>query len=467
MIVFCFIYANNSYSQNYIKIEKKKNSETKFYIYPVYFADKDTQAFNSSLPTDYLSAKAIERRKKHNIRVSAQDYPVKMQYIKYLSDTMNVEVLKWSKWLNCAIIRTPDTSKFNQIQELSFVIPKPEPQRKSITKFQSKVPASNLKYKEPRQVNVYNYNYSENQIKMINIHRLHNLGFDGKGVTIAVFDGGFLRVNKTLAFDSLFSSKRLLGWYDFVDMDSEIFDKGDHGREVLSTMAANCSAMVGTAPQASYYLFVTEDGDSETQLEEYNYVIAAEMADSLGVDIIHASLGYQDFDIKSLSYEYKQINGNIAISTIGADIAATKGIIIVTSAGNEGDEDWGKITAPADGDSVICVGAVDPSGYLAEFSSRGPTYDGRIAPLVCAQGVRVATQGRNAISLPNGTSFSGPIIAGSIACLLQAFPNLTYSQLYEALAATSSQAGNPDNEMGYGIANFYKAYLYLKQKNNK
>lgn len=456
----------NLWAQHHIKVEINPKDSTKLYIYPIYFADKDTLKFKSTSAKAYLSDLALQRRQKYGINVTIEDFPIKMEYIDILRKQKNVEVLKWSKWLNCAIIRTPDTNAYYEIMKLPFVVPKPVPKPKSYQPIQ--IVKEQVKEKKLKKKSPYNYGFAANQVKMINIDKLHAIGYDGKNVKIAVLDGGFLRVDKVPAFDSLRKDKRILGYYDFVDMDTTIFEKGDHGREVLSTIASLINGqIVGTAPKASFYLFVTEDGASETQLEEYNYVIACELADSLGVDIIHASLGYSKFDTVKLSYTLEQMDGNTAISTIGADIAASKGIIVITSAGNEGDELWGKITAPADGDSVICVGALNPDGSIASFSSRGPTADGRIVPTVCAQGVNVVVYGRHSIKFSNGTSFSGPIVAGGVACLLQAFPNAKFSDIYYSLASTASKADSPDNDYGFGKADFYKAYLVLKKKFDK
>lgn len=462
-------------AQNYIKIEKEKTTENlegdtqtrqiNYYIFPVYFKDKANSTFSIDKPEQFLSKKAIDRRLKYNIAINQQDLPVNYQYLKILQDSFNVQVLKSSKWLNCAIIRTKDTNIINEILKLSFVISKPASLPKKYK--QNDFAAQKIKAKYPKIEDKFDYGFGKNQAKMINVDKLHNLGFAGKGMTIAIFDGGFLNVDKSKAFDSLWDTKRIKGWYDFVHMDSTVFDEGDHGREVLSTIAANEKGFVGTAPEASFYLFETEDNESETQLEEYNWVIAAEAADSVGVDMIHSSLGYSNFDLPKTSYNYKDMNGNTAVSTIGADIAASKGIVVVVSAGNEGDNSWKYITAPSDGDSVFCIGAVDRQGVYADFSSLGPSSDRRIKPLISAQGIDATVQGRFSVTLSSGTSFSGPISAGGIACLMQAFPKATVMDIMEAVAVSGSIADDPDYELGYGIPDLYKAYIYLSNKFNK
>lgn len=431
------------------------------YEFVVYFKDKAGTPYSIDKPLDFLSQKAIDRRTKFNIPITKQDLPVNPAYIQKLKD-LGLEVTKSSKWLNCAIVKTQDTSIMAEVRDLDFVVPKPKPQPKNYTY----EPLDDIKIRvdEDSASDVYDYGVATNQVTMLNINKLHNMGYDGKGVLMAVLDAGFFRVDQLNMFDSLWKNNQIKGYYDFVDMDTTVFNEGDHGLMVLSTIGGNKKGYVGTAPKADFWLFRTEDGDSETQLEEYNLVIACEMADSVGVDIIHASLGYNDFDVDETSYTYEQLDGNTAISTIGADIAASKGIIVTSSAGNEGNDPWKYISAPADGDSVLAVGATNYKGSYAYFSSLGPSYDGRIKPDVSAQGYSVYVQGRKNVETASGTSFSGPIIAGCVACLVQAYPDAENMKIYEAVRASSNQIKNPDDKLGYGIPDFLKAFEYLKDK---
>ena len=428
--------------------------------YAVYFKDKADSPYSIDKPEEFLSQKAIERRKKFNISINKQDLPVNQVYVQELRDK-GFDVVKVSKWLNCAIIHVTHSADLTKLSSLDFVVPKPQPQPK-IYKYKQYKKVKNKNVPDA-QKNVYDYGRASNQTEMLNVNYLHNMGYDGKGVTMAIFDGGFVNVDNLPAFDSLWANNQIKGWYDFVDMDTIIFDNGSHGMMVLSTIGGNTNKLVGTAPAADFWLFVTEDGDSEFPIEEYNYVIASEMADSIGVDIIHSSLGYYDFDDDNMDYEYSDMNGNIAISTIGADIASAKGILVITSAGNEGDSDWEHMAAPADADSVLSVGAVSYKGSYVNFSSRGPSFDQRIKPEVVAKGRSATVQGTAGnISVASGTSFSGPILAGAVACLVQAYPDKTNMEIIEAVIRNSSQIKNPDEKLGYGIPDFYKAFYYLK-----
>ncbi len=453
IFVILSLFFNEIYAQT--KVHKK--------YYAVYFKDKSGTPYSIDKPEEFLTQKAIDRRKKFNIPITKQDLPVSPVYVGKLQD-MGFIVKETSKWLNCAIIYVDDTTKLKSIAKLDFVRPKPQPLPKNY-KAKKLKPAKvkEKNYSEPKDI--YNYGYAEKQDKMLNINALHSMGYTGEGITMAILDAGFYHVNQLPIFDSLWKNNQILGYYDFVDNDTSVFDHAYHGMMVLSTIAGNLDNYLGTAPKAKFYLFATEDESSEYPIEEYNYVCACEKADSLGVDIIHSSLGYNDFDDKKLSYSYEDMNGNTAISSIGADIAASKGIMVITSAGNEGDNPWKYISAPADADSVLAVGAVTYNEKYAYFSSQGPSSDKRIKPDVMAMGAGVfvsATKGQ-AIKTASGTSFSGPIIAGSVACLMQAFPNKSNIEIMNAIRRCSSNAKHPNGKLGYGIPDFYKTYLFLKQ----
>jgi hypothetical protein len=224
-------------------------------------------------------------------------------------------------------------------------------------------------------------------------------------------------------------------------------------------------SLIGTAPEASYMLFRTEDSNLETLIEEDNWAAAAEYADSAGVDIINSSLGYTIlYDDTLNSHSYADMDGNSTIITKAADLAASRGILVINSAGNSGSNDWYYIGAPADGDSVLSVGAVNAFGDIASFSSRGPSYDGRIKPNVCAQGVlAVVADLDSTIRVANGTSFSAPIIAGLSACLWGALStdiiNIDNMTLFQSIQQSAHLFQNPNDSLGYGIPNFYQAYL--------
>ena len=297
-------------------------------------------------------------------------------------------------------------------------------------------------------------------------HVLHSMGHEGQGKKVAIFDGGFSSVYRMPAFDSLYANNRILGTRDFVEGDEFVYEASSHGTQVLSCMAANLPYLVmGTAPGASYYLFKTEDVGSEFKIEEFNWVAAAEYADSLGIDVINSSLGYTTFNDETMNYSYEDLNGKTGICSRGADIAVEKGMLVVNSAGNEGDGSWKYIGTPADGINVISVGAVKSNGSRASFSSYGPTPDGRIKPNVSAQGSRAIVAGMKgyAVTSTDGTSFSSPIMAGMVTTLWSAFPNKTNWEIKDAIEASGNQSTKPDSSLGFGIPDFFRAYVYLME----
>ena len=307
----------------------------------------------------------------------------------------------------------------------------------------------------------FNYGNAANQIEMLNGQVLHENDFTGAGMQIAVIDAGFPNVNTLSAFSRIRDNNQILGGYDFVDRSEDFYGDHSHGTHVLSDIAGYIdNEFVGTAPDASFYLFRTEDSGSETPLEETLWVEAAERADSLGVDVINTSLGYTTFDNSNYNYTYADMDGETTFISRGAKIAASKGMLLVTSAGNSGSSAWNYIGAPADVDGVFSIGAVDANENIASFSSFGPTSDGRIKPDVLAQG-------RNAYiinyitgnsSLSNGTSFSSPIMAGLMACFWQAFPNKTNFEIMQMVRETGDRYSNPAAQYGYGVPDFELAY---------
>ena len=291
---------------------------------------------------------------------------------------------------------------------------------------------------------------------------MHAAGFRGEGMHIAVLDAGFPGVNVIPAFQPLFQQNRLLSTFDVVRGGTSVYDIDSHGTWVLSTMAAyQPNAFIGTAPNASYHLIRTEDNrGTESPVEEAYWLIGAEYADSVGVDIINSSLGYRDFDNPDFSYSYSQMDGNTALSTRAADLASAVGILVVNSAGNSGNNAaWPYVSAPADGDSVLSVGAVDSLGVRIGFSSVGPTADGQIKPNLATQGSQTAIIDPSGfIGRGSGTSFASPVLAGMAAGFWQANPTLTAQQVRQYLELSGSQASAPDNLLGYGIPDFRRAY---------
>jgi subtilisin family serine protease len=426
--------------------------------YRLYLTDKNNNEFSISNPEEYLSAKATQRRTNQYISITENDLPISNYYLDSLK-SLGLEILIKSKWLNTVVVYTTDYELIDTITKYGFIKSKYKSFSHSTTELQIdlyKTTSSNLEFSSN---DYFDYGYGTTQISMINGHALHQNNYQGQGITIAVIDGGFFDVDILPAFDSLWYNSQILGSKDFVDGDEQVYDASDHGMKVLSTMGANMPGeLVGTAPKANYWLLRSEKTEDENTLEEDNWVAAAEFADSVGADIITSSLGYSEFDDKTQNYTYSDMDGNSTHITKGADIAASKGILVVSSAGNSGNDAWKYITAPGDGDSVLTVGAVDSYASLASFSGQGPTYDGRIKPNICAMGYQTSVQGVDGnITVANGTSFSAPIIAGMAACLWQKNPESTNMDIIRKIEESAHQYSDPDNLMGYGIPDFAKA----------
>lgn len=311
--------------------------------------------------------------------------------------------------------------------------------------------------------NSFDYGPSLNQIEMIGGVALHDDGYQGQGMVIAVLDGGFLYTDQMTAFDTLRLNGLILSTRDFTQPGNNVYQMSTHGTSVLSTMGAYLPGqIVGTAPKAAYHLIRTEYTPSEYLIEEYNWVAGAEYADSAGADIINSSLSYKTFDDPTQNHVYSDMDGNTAPATIGADHAASVGMIVVNSAGNSGGTDWPWVGSPADGDSVFSIAAVNANGQYVSFSSIGPTADGRQKPNVAAQGAStVVASTSGGISAASGTSFSSPIIAGMTACLWQMAPDLSNTDIMSAIQQSASQSANPDYLLGYGIPNYAVAGIIL------
>ncbi|PTX58958.1 putative secreted protein (Por secretion system target) [Kordia periserrulae] len=431
----------------------------------VYFTDKPNVATALANPTTILTQKAVTRKNNHGVAIDERDVPVNESYIAQVKMQTGITVKAKSKWFNCVHVLGTQTD-IDNLLNLSFVSEIFYADRSLNTSSRSSAEANNTRTEEKFETLVmFNYGNSGNQNQMINVHKLHELDYTGEGVTIAVMDSGFPNVNTMTAFQRLRDNGDLLDGYDFVDRTANIYayTGNSHGTNVLSDMAGYVDGQfVGTAPDASYYLFRTEDVASETPLEESYWVEAAERADSLGVDVVNTSLGYSRFDESRYDYTTADMDGNTTFITKGANIAVEKGILVVNSAGNEGnDGTWGILTAPADG-NVFTIGAVNASGNYASFSSRGRTPNVPVKPDVVAQGagVYVITSG-GGIATSNGTSFSSPIMAGAMACMVQAFPNKTNLELMQIVRETGSIYSNPTIQLGHGIPDFEAAFQTL------
>lgn len=446
--------------------------------YLIKFTDKNNSPYSISNPSQFLSVKAINRRINQSISIKYNDLPVTPAYVDSII-SIGVTVLCKSKWFNSVTIYTTDSLALVKINSFPFVesvgivakikkdFQKPfnlEKPIESPVDLSSKPDMLNNTSNDGNmKVNNYDYGLATNQITMISGDYLHNQGYCGQGMTIAIIDAGFWYADTIHAFDSLWINNQILGTKDFVEPGGDVFKKSTHGMMVLSTIGANLPGqIVGTAPKAKFWLLRSEDANTENIIEEYNWASAAEFADSVGVDVINSSLGYTVFDIGTMDHTYADLNGHTTPGSIAAATAASKGIIVCNSAGNSGQNAWHYIGSPADADSILTVGAVDDQGNYAAFSSTGPTSDGRIKPTVATQGqgtVVVSTSGTPVSG--NGTSFSSPVLTGAVACLWQAFPSMTNMQIIEAIKESASQFSNPDSLLGYGIPNFAAASMIL------
>jgi len=437
----------------------------------IYFRDKANSPYSLDNPQQYLSDRAISRRHKQQLNITTRDLPVNPVYTTGLKNK-GAQVLYSSRWFNAAVVIC-DSSVYNELVRLPFV-----KNGQTLCRRNTNTVTIRNGNAAPKPANLNNrrtntdrqtYGAAYNQANMLGVIEMHEAGFRGEGMHVAVFDGGFVGVDRAPAFAHLFEESRLKATYDFVDKNQDVFEKDNHGTNVLSTLAAyQPGSFVGNAYKANYYLFITEDTRSEHNIEEVNWLLAAEFADSAGVDVINSSLGYTTFDAPSRSYTYNDLNGSTAIITRAADYAAATGMLVVNSAGNEGNKSWRYIGAPADADSILSVGAVDSLGRRASFSSVGPTADGRVKPNLVAQGLlsAVVAPGGQVVRA-NGTSFSGPILCGLAVGFWQANPTLTNMQVINYLERTASQATKPDYQLGYGIPNFTRAHALAQEEENK
>ena len=400
-LILIFLISQDLYSQNH---------------YAVMLTDKNNSTYSFSNPSAYLSQRAINRRLQYGIAIDSSDLPVNTTYLTAIQNTGAV-ILNTSRWLNEVTVDvSANPSALATINALPFVKQTKLASRttnKTSSKFsiemESLMQRQFQTQKVASSVSYYNYGNTLNQIQMLHGDKLHDLGFRGDGKIIAMLDAGFYRVDSMTAFDSLRAHNRILATYDFVDHNGNVYDDHTHGSMCFSIMGANDPGnIVGTAPEASYLLFRSEDAATEKLIEEYNWATAAEAADSAGADIISSSLGYSRFDDSTMNHTYNDMDGKTTPISIAANIASRKGIVVVSSAGNEGNGQWHYITAPADADSILTIGAVDAAGVYAPFSGTGPSFDGRIKPTVVAQGqgTFVSDPYSNTVFSGNGTSSS-------------------------------------------------------------
>ncbi len=451
--------------------------------YRVTFTDKNNSPYSIQNPAQYLSPKALERRARQNIDIQNNDIPVNSWYIDSVRNK-GAEVYTVSRWFNCVTIRTTDAAVLAKILALPFVAGIDSLAESSVKKgvklkkrkdtmdginsldgsFKNETSLNSFEKPEPVvAADIFDYGNAYNQVHQVGTDFLHNLGFRGQGMVIAIFDAGFYNADSMVVFDSLWINNQILGTKDFVTPGGDVFSRSEHGMMVLSVIGGNIPGkLIGTAPKANFWLLRSEDSDSEYPVEEDNWVAAAEFADSVGADVISSSLGYTTFFNPDWDHTYTDMNGKTARASLGANIAASKGILVVNSAGNSGNNEWHYVGAPADAENILSVGAVNKKGVIASFSSHGPTADGRIKPSVCAMGEGASVSSiSGSIMSGNGTSFAAPVIAGSVTCLWQANREKSNLRVIDAVIASSDRFLNPDENYGYGIPNMSAANLIL------
>jgi len=425
----------------------------------VYFNDKPDAAAQLNTPLNFLTQRALDRRVNQGITLNENDVPIHKSYIDGITAANGITLMAKSKWLNCLHVQG-SVDDINGLTLLPYV----NHVQFANASLNSKKPTSKTISPVNKQMDVqtiFNYGNSNNQIQMLNGHLLHEANYTGTGKIIAVLDSGFINVNSTTPFQRLFDNNLILGGYNFVSQDSNVYSLHNHGTMTLSCMGGYVEGeLVGTAPDAQYYLFVTEDVTQESPVEESYWVEAAEEADRLGADVISSSLGYYEFDNPNYGHYYDEFNGNTAFASKGANIAFSKGIVVVASAGNSGGsgEPLNHVGVPAEAQNVLAVGAVKSDGTYAAFSSVGPSYDGRIKPDVMAKGqAAVVANIGGTIQTASGTSFSCPIMAGMIASFWQAIPWATNQQVIDFVKQSADRYANPTNQFGYGIPDFQLA----------
>lgn len=437
------------------RTHKANSSATEMvFLYRLYLHDKQGVPYTLDRPDRFLSPRALARRRRQGIAIDSTDLPVSPAYVSQLR-RLGLVVRGSSRWHNTVMVASATDDVARRVKSLAFVdsclllyhSPDKAEQQERPLVVESIVPDSTA-------VGWYGNGYE--QIMQLGGLALHEAGFRGKGMRIAVLDAGFKNVDRISAFRNV----RIVATKDFAPRPTkDIFEEHYHGTMVLSTMAMNHpDTIIGTAPDAEYVLIRTEDIPTETRAEEDSWTMGIEYADSIGVEVINSSLGYHKWDNDPVSVRLRDLNGRTAFISQTAAMIASKGMVLCNSAGNEGTSSWHKLNVPADADDILTVGAVDKDGEIAPFSSLGPSQDGRVKPDVCCRGQQAAViNGSGLLTTANGTSFASPIMCGMVACLWQAHPELTAKQLIDLVRRSGDRWLWPDNVYGYGIPDFSKA----------
>ncbi len=431
-----------------------QNSEK--YYYRVYFADKGESTVLNFTPEDLLSPAAIARRERSGTDyLTMNDLPVNPEYINEISQ-LGLIFRYASKWMNTALFCSVGAFETDKIAMLPFV--------KKVVLVKSPFKSSSHSRDKFNIPGLSSAPGVFRPIQLVNGMPLYLSGYTGRGVTIAVLDAGFTDANIIESLSPLFSRGGVKKTFNYVDKNSNVFTGHWHGTAVLSILAGEVKdAITGPASGADFMLFRTEDAGSEYPVEEDYWVVAAEYADSAGADIITSSLGYYNFDDPAMNYSFSDADGNTAYITVAADIAASKGILVVNSAGNERDNEWQRIIFPSDGDSVLCIGAVNQDLTISDFSSAGFSADNRVKPDLVAPGVSLPLQYKpGVVYTGSGTSYSCPVISGMCAALMQALPQATAADIRKTLQENCDRYNNPDSLYGYGLPDFTETLKRLE-----
>jgi serine protease AprX len=431
------------------------------YAFRVHFSDKNPTAFTLSSPSDYLSQRALDRRAKYSIAIDSTDLPVIPGYVDSVLELTGGVLHLTSRWQNSCVILLEDSAQILQLQGQAFIKNIRQVAYYSTGLHEKPSDAdTSLTGNKPTDFDAGFYGAAWSQIHLCNGEYLHEMGKMGEGMLIAVIDIGFTGVNTASAFDSMFANNRLADTWNYIYDTSYVFSYGAHGCQVLSCMASYLpETHVGTAPKAMYALYTTDDGNSEHAIEEDNLVAAIERADSIGADLISTSLGYNEFTNPADSYTYDDLDGNTTLSAKAANAATRKGIMLVVTAGNEGNNSWQHILTPGDADSVMTVGSVDPAKSPASSSGEGPNAAGVLKPNVCAQGITAAViTSIGTVASLSGTSFATPVMAGLTACLMQSAPQMHPMEIRSLIESVSHVFSAPNNKLGNGVPDFMQAY---------
>ena len=440
------------------------SSQIQLHAYRVTFADKNNSPYSIERPEEFLSPRALDKRARFNIPVTEEDLPVNPQYLNALQNVdSRIQLLSVSKWTNTATILCPDTMVITGVQMLPFVTStlkvakydegNTNPVSGNRTNHASTLPKTDI--------DTTSYGYSFGQIAIHNGHLLHDAGFRGEGMLIAVLDGGWLNMDNIGAFQPLYENNQVIGTYDLIPFSDNVYTMHGHGTLVTSEMAVSIQdTFVGAAPAANYVLIRSEDTRSEQPIEEDFWARGAELADSLGADVISSSLGYTQFpDFDEYDFDYSSCDGT-SICSRAATMAAHRGIVVCIAAGNEGMNEWHKLSRPSDAEDILCVGAINVNSVYAPFSGVGPSYDGRVKPDVVAVGWDCYFWASDdSIVSGNGTSCATPIIGALSACLWQALPEYNSLEITQIIRENSHQFLMPDTLLGYGIPNYWNAYI--------